>query len=282
MMASTSDRFKDIKKVGNEKFWIQDFYHSVLVVPWSYFFLGFIAFFFVFNGLFAFLYWIFPGSLRGTDDSFWHAFLFSVQTYSTVGYGTFSPHSGFAQWISVIQSALSIFLTALLTGLAFSKFSRPTAKIIFSKNILINHFDGKKVLTFRMGNLRSNMIAEAQVRMVLLQTHKTKEGESIRRQVDLKLVRSSSLFFALSWSVMHVIDESSPLYNLTAEDILRENLEIAVSLIGHDSTFLQTVHSNLIYTPDSVIFDRYFADIIESTNGKVSSLHYERFHDLKS
>lgn len=280
-MASTNERFKEIKKIGTEKFWILDFYHSVLVMSWRYFFLGFVAFFVSFNGLFAVLYWIFPNSLGGTDNTFWHAFLFSVQTFSTVGYGAFVPRSDFAQTITVIQSALSVFFTALLTGLTFSKFSRPTAKIIFSKNILVNYFDGNKILTFRMGNLRSNMIAEAQVRMVLLQSYKTTEGESIRRQIDLKLMRSSSLFFALSWSVMHIIDESSPLYNLTAEDIVRENIEIAVSVIGHDSTFLQTVHANLIYAADSVIFDRYFADIIESANGKVIALHYERLHDLK-
>ncbi len=280
-MISTYDRFKQIKKIGNEKFWLQDFYHSVLIIPWRYFFLIFLAFFIVFNSIFAYFYWIFPNSLSGTDNSFWEAFLFSVQTFSTVGYGAFVPQSDFAQTITVIESALSVFFTALLTGLTFSKFSRPIAKIIFSKNMLINSFDGNKILTFRMGNLRSNIIAEAQVRIVLLQTYKTIEGESIRRQIDLKLIRSSSLFFALTWSVMHIIDETSPLYNLTAEDILRENIEFAVSLIGHDSTFLQTVHANLIYPPDSIIFDRYFADVIESTNGKVNALRYDRFHDLK-
>ncbi|MEQ1664117.1 MAG: ATP-sensitive inward rectifier potassium channel 10, partial [Bdellovibrionales bacterium] len=162
---------------------------------------------------------------------------------------------------------------ALLTGLIFSKFSRPNARIIFSKNILINNFDGKRTLMLRMGNLRANQIAEAQVRMMVLKSFKTVEGQTIRRQIDLKLVRSLSLFFALTWSVMHIIDEESPLYNVTAQDFIDQNIEIGVSVIGYDASFSQSIHANGIYSPEDVIFEKYFQDVFETHNGKVTSLN---------
>ena len=166
-MQTSEERFRNIKKIGTQEKWTQDLYHRLLVFSWAKFFLSYLAFFFLFNIIFAFLYWIFPGSVAGTNNSFWHAFVFSVQTFSTVGYGAFSPFSDWAHLIVIIQSVLSVFVTALLTGLIFAKFSRPSARIVFSKNILINNFDGQRTLTLRMGNLRANQIAEAQVRTVI-------------------------------------------------------------------------------------------------------------------
>jgi inward rectifier potassium channel len=133
-----------------------------------------------------------------------------------------------------------------------------------------------------MGNLRANQIVEAQVRVVILKSYKTIEGETSRRQIDLNLIRNSSLFFALSWSVMHIIDESSPLYGLTAEDFKTQNIEIGVSVIGYDATFDQTIHANVMYEPSDVIFDRYFADLFTLSGNKVVSLNYDKFHDLKA
>ncbi len=281
-MQTTEQRFKDIKKIGTQTKWTEDLYHSLLSFNWSKFFLSYLLLFLVFNSFFAFCYWVFPGSITGTDHSFWQAFAFSVQTFSTVGYGAFSPHSDWAHSIVIIQSVLSVFVTALLTGLIFAKFSRPSARIVFSKNVLINNYDGKRMLMLRMGNLRANQIVEAQARMVVLQSFTTVEGQTIRRQVDLNLVRNSSLFFALSWSVMHVIDQTSPLYNLTLEDLINQNIEIGMSVIGYDSTFSQTIHANCMYVADDVVFDQYFEDIFKIQDGKVLSLNYDKFHNLKS
>ncbi len=222
-----------------------------------------------------------PGALAGTDQSLWQAFVFSVQTFSTVGYGQFLPHTDVAHGVMVLQSILSVFVTAVLTGLIFAKFSRPSARIMFSEKILISPFDGKKTLMFRMGNLRANQIAEAQVRMVVLKSFKTIEGENIRRQLDLSLVRSSSLFFALSWTVMHVIDEKSPLFGCSLKDLIDQDIEFGVSVIGYDSTFSQTIHANCMYSSSDVVFDRHFEDIFEIKNGRVVSLNYEKFHLLK-
>jgi inward rectifier potassium channel len=279
-MENTITRFNGIRKTGTLEGW-QDAYHILLTMGWRRFFFTFAAFFVLFNGLFGFIYWDLPDALLGTDGSYWQAFTFSVQTFSTIGYGVFSPKSGPAHAVMVVESLLSVFVTAVLTGLVFSKFSRPTARILFSNNILVHDFDGRRVLALRVGNLRRNQIAEANVRMVALKSFVTPEGQSIRRQLDLPLVRSSSLFFAITWSVMHVIDEKSPLYNLGAEEFAAQDIEIGVSLIGYDSSFSQTIHAGCIYSPEDVVFDRYFADVLEIENGEVRAIHYECFHELK-
>ena len=103
----------------------------------------------------------------------------------------------------------------------------------------------------------------------------------MRQQVDLKVTRSMSLFFALSWLVIHEIDEKSPLFQLTLEQIKEQNIEVGVSVIGHDSTFSQTVHANCVYESSDIIFDQYFVDVIQSSNGKVHSIDYRKFHDLR-
>lgn len=280
-MQTTDERFGKIQRTGGTTKWTQDFYHSLMVIGWMRFFLSFVGFFFLFNGVFASIYWLFPQTVAGTDQSFWQAFVFSVQTFSTVGYGAFLPDNNWGHAIVVLESLMSVFVTAVLTGLVFSKFSRPSARILFSKNVLINNFDGRRVLTLRIGNLRTNQIAEARVHVVALKSYVTVEGQTIRRQIDLNLIRGSSLFFALTWSIMHEIDEQSPLYNLTTRDFLEQNIEIAVSVIGYDSTFSQTVHTNCIYEPEDIVFDRYFEDVMESKNGKIQSLHYEKFHHLR-
>jgi inward rectifier potassium channel len=280
-MESSDQRFSRIKKIGAQTGLFQDFYHTLLTSSWSKFFTSYLLFFLTFNIFFATAYWCFPDALSGTDQSFWHSFVFSVHTFSTVGYGVFAPHSNWSHVVVIIESIFSVFVTALLTGLIFSKFSRPSAKIIFTDHILINNFEGKRTLMFRMGNLRTNQIAEAQVKLVALKSIKTVEGENIRRQIDMSLVRSTSLFFALTWSIMHVIDESSPLYNLTQKDIIDQNVEIGVSVVGYDSSFSQTIHANCIYSTQDFLFDRYFEDVFDIQGNQILAINYKNFNNIK-
>lgn len=281
-MQTIVERIKYIKRRGIPLKLGEDFYHSLLVMSWLKFFVFYVVFFIVFNLAFSLLYFMCPGALEGTNHSLWHYFVFSVQTFSTVGYGVFAPKTDWAHSIVIFESILAVFVTALLTGLIFAKFSRPSAKIIFSKNILINKFDGKTMLTFRMGNLRANQIVEAQVRIVALITHKTSEGQTIRRQIDLKLERDLSLFFALTWTILHKIDESSPLYGYDKNTFLQDDVELSVSVVGYDSTFAQTVHSNIIYSAQDIIFDRYFEDVLEiGDDGKITAIDYNKFDLLK-
>lgn len=279
-MKTPSEYFKKIEKIGGRPHWSQDLYHYLMVISWPRFFLIFVIFFISFNSFFGFLYWIVPDTVAGTDHSFWQAFLFSIQTYSTIGYGIFYPNSNWAHVLVVLESILTIFFSAALTGLVFAKFSRPSAKILFSKNVLINQFEGKPTLMMRMGNLRDNQISEARVRLIVLKSVRTSDGRALRRQFDLKLVRDSSLFFALSWLVLHEIDEKSPLFGITQQQINEQNISIGVSVTGVDSTFSQPVMANCLYTADDFVFDKYFVDVIESEGDQILAINYEKFHDF--
>jgi inward rectifier potassium channel len=280
-MQTATERFKNIKKIGIEHSWLDDLYHRLLVTSWVTFACSFFAAFIAFNMFFAGLYLIVPNSLGNSSGSFFEAFSFSVQTFSTIGYGILHPNNSWAHSIVVLESMFSILITALLTGLAFAKFAKPSARILFSNNILINTYDGRRTLMFRIGNLRGNQIVEANIRVIALVNFKSKEGETLRRQVDLKLVRHSSLFFALTWNVMHIIDEDSPYFGLTHEQIIEQNIELGVSVVGYDETFSQTIHANAMYAPKEFIFDKYFADITLRLPDGGLQIDYTKFHALK-
>ena len=240
---------------------LTELYHYFLVINWFQFFVYYILFFIIFNLTFGIFYWYLPNSLSGTDQSFWHSFVFSVQTFTTVGYGLFAPVSTMGQIVAVFESGISFILTAVLTGLMFAKFSRPVSQIVFSENILISQFDGHKTLMFRLANLRSNKISEASIGAVVLKGLTTKEGEKLRKQFDLKLIRQKSLFFSLTWTIMHVIDEESPLYGYDQEKLVSEGIEVAASIMGYDSTFMQTITASHQYKFNDFKFDRYFVDL---------------------
>lgn len=280
-MKTTKERFGQIKKIGNRDKWTIDLYHKLLMFSWPKFFLSYVLFFLLFNLIFALGYWISPNAITNSNGSFWLSFSFSVQTFTTIGYGVFSPGSGWAHSLVIIQSIFSVFVTALLTGLTFAKFSRPSARIIFSKNILINTFDGKRTLMLRLGNLRANQIAEAQVRMVVLKSFTTIEGERIRRQIDINLVRSSSLFFAYTWTIMHIIDETSPFFGLDSDEIKKQNFEIGISVIGYDESFSQSIQDSCVYSTQDIVIDKYFEDVFMFQDSVVTSINFNKFHLLK-
>jgi inward rectifier potassium channel len=280
-MVSVSDRFLRIKRLGVEERWLTDVYHRLLVTTWTKFSILICLVFLVFNAFFACLYWAWPNTIGNSSGTWFEAFAFSVQTFSTIGYGVFHPNTTWAHSLVVLESMGSMLATAVLTGLTFAKFSKPSARIVFSNNVLITQFDSKPTLMIRIGNLRGNQIVEANIRVVALIDFVTPEGEKLRRQIDLKLVRNSTLFFALTWTILHEIDKDSPYFGLSQDDLVKKNMELAVSVIGYDGTLSQTVHANAIYEPGEFVFGKYFADMIGRDQGKVSSIDYNKFHLLK-
>ena len=281
-MQNAKERFQKVKKLGVPQGIHTDLYHRLLRTSWWAFTICVFTAFLLINVIFAFLYWIHPQSLSGADGSFFQAFAFSVVTFSTIGYGNLAPQTDWSNSVMIIEAMSSFFLTALLTGMTFAKFSRPSARILFSDKALITSYDGNNCLIFRMGNLRGNEILEATVSVVALVNYQSKEGFVLRRQVDLPLIRNNSLFFALTWVVIHIIDEKSPFFGKTKEDLIRENIEVAVSVTGLDETVSQTIHSNCIYSPEDMFFNRQFEDVLFSHRGKVQHIDYRKFHDLKA
>ncbi|HJQ85825.1 MAG TPA: ion channel [Candidatus Binatia bacterium] len=259
--------------------WARDLYWSLLTSSWPRLLVLLVVTFLAVNGLFALAYLAFPGSIENARPGmFSDAFFFSVQTMATIGYGRLAPATTLADVIVTIEVLTGLVGLALITGIAFAKFSRPTARVLFSRNAVIAPYDAVPSLMFRMANARGNNIVEAQAHVVLARDEVTAEGERVRRFYDLDLARRQSVLFALSWTAIHPIVATSPLHGMTAVDLASVDAEIVVSLLGFDEQFSQTVNARHRYVAADVVWNARFADILFRDGRR--KIDYERFHDL--
>ncbi len=248
--------------LGDERQVLRDAYHTFLNLPWSAALALIAIAFFVFNLAFALVY-MEIGGVQGADGSFADALSFSVQTMATVGYGVLHPASNPANGAMIVESMFGIIFTALTTGLVFAKFSRPNTRISFSQNVVITNFEGKRTLMLRIGNRRSNVIVEATLHVTAILTTVTAEGETFYKATDLQLVRDRQVGMTRGWTVMHVIDEASPFYAMSAADLAKAEVEINIALTGIDSITMQTVHSIHHYADTNIKFGYRFEDTLQ-------------------
>ena len=169
---------------------------------------------------------------------------------------------------------------AIVTGLGFSRFSLPTAKVLFSRVAVIAPFDSVPTLMFRTANQRHNLIVEAQIQVSLVRNEVNLEGKFMRREHDLKLVRNQTAIFALTWMVMHRIDEHSPLYGATAETLADAEAEIVVTLTGLDETVSQTIHARHSFVAREILWNMWFVDTLSTTPDGKRAIDYTHFHDV--
>jgi inward rectifier potassium channel len=257
-----------------------DIYHHLLTIsPWTLF-LVLVVVYATFNLVFGVLFVLQPGGIaNATPGSFADAFFFSVQTMATIGYGDMHPASIYTNSLVTIEVLLGMTGLALATGLVFARFSRPTARVMFSKVAVIREHDGVPCLMFRAANQRRNQILEAQVAVMLLRDELSSEGVEMRRFHDMEVTRPRTPMFALTWTVIHPIDSTSPLYGESRESLLRAHAQIAVSISGIDETFSQTVHARFHYEATEIRWNHRFADIIARAEDGHRLIDYRRFHD---
>ncbi len=207
------------------------------------------------------------------------AFFFSVETMATVGYGVMSPATLYANLVVTVETAVGLMFLALATGLVFARFSRPTARVLFSRVAVIAPHNGLPTLSFRLANQRRNQILQAEVAAMLLRDEHTAEGVLIRRFYELALTRYRSPIFAMTFTVMHPIDADSPLYGASAASLEAENAELVVTASGIDETIAQRVHARTSYLPDEILWGHRFVDVIGWTEDGRRVIDYRRFHD---
>ncbi len=260
----------------------RDMYYHLMEGSWLQVFAAISAAFLAINVVFAGLYMLQPASIENmAATSFVDAFSFSVQTMSTIGYGGMSPATTYGHVVVTIEAFVGLLSVALATGLLFAKASRPRSSVLFSKPVLIVERDGKRTLTFRVGNARGNDVVEASIRVVLLLSERSPTGEEMRRFHDVKLQRESSPLFVLSWTVFHDIDEGSPFFGLDVEDLVEDRARMIVTLVGYDSTYAQTTHARHMYDPLDFRVNERFVDVITTLDDGRIAVDYGRFHDTQ-
>lgn len=251
---------------GGRPGWRGDAYHRILSLSWGRLLCALFATFVAFNAVFALLYRA-GGDCIGAahPGSFLEAFSFSVQTMASIGYGTMAPTTPYAYLLSNLEGFLGLLGVAMASAFLFAKFSTPTASVVFSRNMVVHKRNGVPTLHFRMANMRGNQLVEANLSVVLLVNTVSTEGDTLRRLVDLPLVRDRTPAFSLSWTAMHVLDETSPLLGLVSSGGCDPSLlAILVTLTGMDGTFSQTVHTQARYQPEHLLWGHRFSDMVSS------------------
>ena len=177
-----------------------------------------------------------------------------------------------------MEAVLGVILIALMTGMVFAKASRPQSSVLFSKKLTVTRKDGQDVLMLRLGNGRGNDIVDATITVAVMTDVTSPEGHSMRRLLDLDLVRKQSPLFTLSWTVMHVVDENSPLHGIDWKDPGGRFMGLIAIMTGHDSTYAQTTHARHIYYPENVRYGHRFVDVISTMDDGRIMVDYTKFH----
>jgi inward rectifier potassium channel len=267
--------------IGHAKDSWRDAYHYLLTMPLARFLGVLAAAYLAINAVFA-LGYLLVGGVSGLKPwDYPDAFFFSVETLSTVGYGEMWPQSLGAHWLMVAESFVGLLNVAIATGLLFARFSRPTARVMFSDRAVVWPLNGTPTLMLRAANRRRNRIVEAEVTVSLLRDATSLEGDTFRRFETLDTVRARTPVFTLTWQIMHRIDESSPLFGETAQSLTARRAEIVVVLRGLDETFAQTIHARGSYTPDEIVWGRRLKDIFMPDPAGRTVIDYTHFHDIE-
>jgi len=271
-----------IRLISEENRGWPDLYHRLFTITWPQFFGLFGGIYIFFNLIFAAIYTIDPGGIANAHPgSFGDAFFFSVQTMATVGFGDMHPQDLFTNIVVTIEVLLGIVTIAIATALIFSRFSRATARVMFSDIAVVAPYDGVPTLMFRAANRRRNQILEAQVNVSVLRDEITAEGKEMRRFHDLALARARTPIFSLSWTVMHPILAGSPLFGATPESLAAQDARIIVTMTGLDETFSATIHARHVYSQEAIVWNHRFVDILGESDDGVPTLDYRRFNQVE-
>lgn len=260
-------------------FWA-DISHRCMTASWPAFIGGAAFVFIALNAVFALLYWIgnLPiSNVKGGD--YINYLYFSIETLSTAGYGDMHPQTHYGHFIATIELFTGIFSMSLMTGLIFARFSRPSARLLFADHPVISDHEGRPTLMIRLANERHDIISDANARLWLFKNIVSKEDQEFRRFYELPLVHNESPALALSWTLFHPIDETSPLDGLDADGLEAINAALIVVVSGYDVVAAQTVHAGKSYDHSDVRFGHRYAKILGTTEDGRIRIDYGRFHE---
>jgi len=260
----------------------RDAYQRLLALRWLNFAAFVVAVYIALNLIFAALYALKPNCIAGmATGSFLEAFFFSVQTLATVGYGHLYPQTLYGHIISTIEIMSGTFLLAVMTGLIFVRFSRPAARIVFSKSVIIGPFNGKPTLMVRVGNLRQQSMVEVEFRIMFTRDEPILEGDNFRYFYNLKLAFDRLSAWPAALTLRHTIDEQSPLHGVTAELLEAQRGLFIASVVGVDPVIPASVQAQQDYTWRDVLFGHRFVEIYTESGDRQLTVDYGRLHDTE-
>ncbi len=260
-------------------FWA-DVSHRCMTASWPAFIGGAVLVFVAFNAVFASFYWIGNQPIANVPGGAYIDYIyFSIETLSTAGYGDMHPQTHYGHFIAAVELFTGIFSMSLMTGLIFARFSRPNARLLFADHPVITSHDGKPTLMLRLANERHNIISNATAKQWLFKNIVSTEGETLRRFYELRLTQNQNPGLALSWTLYHILDEKSPLYQTDADDLEANKASLALVVSGYDVVAAQTVHARKSYDHGDIRFGHRYADILDTSDDGRLRVDYGRFHD---
>jgi inward rectifier potassium channel len=255
----------EFRKKGISRFDLRDPYHLAIALTWPQFLAALLTLYLSVNVVFATLFWLAPGSVANArPGSLSDAFFFSIETLATVGYGEMYPATPYGRVVAATEIVCGLAFTAILTGLTFVRFSRPRAKLIFAANPVVAMHNGKPTLMVRIGNGRAAVLSDATAKLNIFLYATTAAGKPFRRTQELRLERAHIPVFPIFWTLMHVLDERSPLHGYDAARAIEADARVFVTLEARDPTLATVVHEIRYYEPQDIRFGMRYADAVST------------------
>jgi inward rectifier potassium channel len=272
---------RDIETRGlAPRFWT-DLYHRSMTVHWPAFFGSAALIFVVLNTTFAFLYSLGDNPVANVPrHGFLDLFYFSIETLATVGYGDMHPQTNYGHLVATVEIFTGMCFLAVLAGLVFTRFSRPRARFVFARHPVVTTHQGEPTLMIRIANARHNTILQATARLWLFRLENTMEHEQFRRFYELKLDRREHPIFALSWTLLHVIDKTSAFHGMTPDDFAASEGALILNLDGVDENSAQRLYARHVYTPLDIRWRHRYRDITGISDAGRLILDYAKLHDV--
>ena len=280
------DGSSNVKRKGLSIFQSLSFYHALISMPWWKFNLIVFLTYLCMNFIFAALYFFLDiGHLNGMIghapmDEFLEAFFFSTQTISTVGFGRLNPSGTLMSSIAAIESMVGLLGFALATGLLYGRFSRPVIKLLFSENIIVAPYKNQSALMFRVANKRRNQLVEVEAVLIMSRVEK-ENGKDVRKFNTLNLELDRISILSMTWTIVHPIDENSPLHNMKPEDLEKKHVEWIVMMKAFEETFSQTVHARSSYRHSELVYGAKFNAISEPGPGGSVVVELDRISEFE-
>jgi inward rectifier potassium channel len=275
-------------KIGNREietrgltggFW-SDLYYRSMTVSWPCFFASAALIFIILNSAFALIYSLGDRPIaNAAPDRFLDLLYFSMETLATVGYGDMHPQTDYGHLVATVEIFTGMSFLAVMTGLVFARFSRPRARFVFAQHPIVTLHEGQPTLMIRVANARLNIVSGAIARLWLIRTEHSAEGQHFRRYHELELLRNENPVFALSWTIFHVVDERSPLYGLSADDLAGTDVTLVLTVSGLDDSSAQQLNARQSYSQEQIRWNHRYVDILTSTDGRLL-VDYGKFHNV--